>query len=86
MIKHLRLPKWNEIILEIYRNRRGFSYSQKLNRRVKGSIGYFGYMVKALASKNLVRIIPTKNIKRLELTDKGKKVASAISDIKSEID
>ena len=86
MIKHLRLPKWNEILLEIYSNRRGYSYCQKLNKSVRGSIGYIGHMVKALARKNLVRITPKKNINRLELTDKGKKVASAIFEIKTEID
>ncbi|MHA1823539.1 MAG: hypothetical protein ACTSXM_06750 [Promethearchaeota archaeon] len=85
MSNPLTTPRWHEIILELYRNNSKSKYCQKLGRRINGSLTHVRNVVNILESRNLIRIIPLKKIKMIELTDKGKKVAEAIFAIKSEL-
>jgi len=83
MIKLLSLPKWSDVLLGIYKTPESRRYCQKLTPHIKSTINHIRRIVKGLAKANLVRIIPTKKIKRIELTDRGKQVASALLNIKS---
>ncbi len=85
MTKLLSLPKWSDVLLGIYKIPESRRYCQKITREVKSSINHIRALVKTLEKAKLIKILPTKKIKRIYLTDKGKNVASAILDIKSEI-
>lgn len=85
MITKLALPRWHHVIIELYRKNIRPKYSQRLNRKIKGSINHLRQIVRMLSKKGLVRIIPSNKIKHLELTKRGEKVASAILEIKAEL-
>ena len=82
----LSLPKWSDVLIGLYLTSENKRYCQKLSRNVKASINHIRVLVKKLETAKLVKIIPTKKIKRIYLTEKGENVASAILAIKSEID
>jgi predicted transcriptional regulator len=83
MKNHLRLPRWNDILLEIYKNQDRNNYCQRLNRNIRGSISHLREVVRLLAKSELINIERQKKIKRLILTEKGQKVTLAIMTIKS---
>jgi len=81
----LYLPKWHEVLAQLYKTPDKYRYSQKLNIGIRGSLTHLRHVVRLLEANKLVEIIPTKKIKRIHLTEKGKNVAKAILEIKSEI-
>ncbi len=83
MIQRLKLPRWNEILIEIYKNKNNNKYSQKLNRNIKGSLSHLRAIVKKLEKRNIIKVTPNKNQKDLELTEKGEKIAIAVLTIKT---
>jgi len=85
MIKQLSLPKWSDVLLGIYKAPEQRRYCQKLSPNIKSTINHIRQIVKGLAKANLIRIIPTKKIKKIELTKRGEQVASALLNIKSAI-
>ena len=81
----LYIPRWFTVLIEIYQAPDYMRYCQRLNREVKASINYLRAIVKLLEEKNLVEIIPTKNIHRIDVTEKGKRIAANILNITSEL-
>ena len=81
----LYLPKWSEILVEIYKAPEHSRYCQKINREVKASINHLRTIVKSLEEAKLIEIIPTKKIKRINVTEKGKRIVVCILNIKSEL-
>lgn len=85
MVELLYLPKWSKIITEIYKTPEHYRYCQKINRGVKASLNHLRTVIKLLETAQLIEIVPTKKIKRINLTEKGKRVAVYILNIESEI-
>ena len=85
MIYSLRLPRWNDVLLAIYRCRDNSRYCEKLNRKVKASRTHLREIVKLLARQRLIRIVPGTKVKLLQLTSKGRRIAACILEIRSEL-
>ena len=85
MICSLKMPRWNDVLLAIYKSREDCRYCEKLNRTVRASRTHIREIVKVLARHRLIEIIHTKKVKRLELTEKGRKIAAYILQIRSEL-
>ena len=85
MICNLRIPRWHDVLLEIYKNTEKMSYCEKLNRRIKASLTHLREIVKLLAKHKLIKIVPSKKINLLAITEKGKRVASSILHLKTEL-
>jgi predicted transcriptional regulator len=81
----IRLPKWSDILIEIYRSQENRRYCEKLNRRIRGSMTHLREVVKWLAQNQLITITPTTKVKQLALTEKGVKVAEYIINMKLEM-
>lgn len=81
----LTLPRWNEILIEIYKTQDRNNYCQKLNRKIRGSLTHLRDMVRLLAKHNFIEINSGNKIKRLILTEKGKIITSALLVIKAEL-
>ena len=73
------------MLLEIHRSPEGKRYCEKLTRQVKGSRTHLRDVVKMLEQHKLIRIEPTSKMKMLSLTEKGKKVALNLLEIRSEL-
>lgn len=85
MENFLRLPRWNQVLLEIYKSQNKPSYSQKLNRRLKASLTHIREIIKQLVAYKLVEVRPKHRIKRLVLTDRGRRVAASLQEIRYEL-
>lgn len=82
MVNKLRMPRWNDVLLAIYKSQDSGRYCQRLNRRVKGSLTHLRDIVQALARQKLIEVYNQKKIKRIRLTEKGQRVAVHILKIK----
>ena len=85
MIMKLRLPRWNDVLVGIYKSPVRWRYSEKLNKIVKASRSHVQTIVKRLASSKLIQISPRGNTKQLILTGKGEKVSEAIMRLRAEM-
>jgi predicted transcriptional regulator len=85
MHQTIRLPRWSDILIEIYKSQENRRYCEKLNRRIRGSMTHLREVVRWLAQNGLVTITPTTKVKRLSLTEKGVKVAEYIISMKLEL-
>jgi len=85
MSSSLYLPVWIDVLVQLYKAPDYKRYCQRMNRDVKTSMTHLRAVVRRLAEKNLVEIVPTKKIKRIIMTDKGKRIAVAVQNIKSEL-
>ncbi len=81
----LYLPKWLEVLMKINNAPENKRYSQKLQRVLKMSINHLRAILKRLENENFIQIYPSKKIKWIILTDKGKEVSQAVMSIKSSI-
>ena len=81
----LYLPRWNDVLVEIYGAANENRYCQKLNRGVKGSLTHLREVVRLLERYELIEIVPTKKIKQINLTEKGRRVCIHIINLKSEV-
>jgi hypothetical protein len=81
----LQHPRWHDVLIELHGNTRKKQYCQKLHRALKGSLTHLRAIVRRLAYSRLVEIQPTAKTKRLQLTDKGKRVAGFIIGMKTEL-
>ena len=85
MKNYLKLPRWNEILIEIYKSQDRNNYCEKINRNIKGSLTYLREVVKLFAENNLIEISSENKIKRLIMTEKGKVITSALMIVKTEL-
>lgn len=83
MIRFLKLPRWHDILMEIYKSSEKDIYVQRLNRRVNASLTHVRSIIRLLAKHRLIEIIPNRKTKKLVLTEKGRKISISIFDIKT---
>ena len=83
MTINLRMPRWIDILIAIYKSPEQHRYCERLNRSVGCSLTYFRNTVALMAKQSLIRILEGRKIKTLRLTDKGHQVASSALAIKS---
>ena len=83
MKPHLRMPRWIDILLAIYKSPEQHSYCERLNRSVGCSLTYFRNTVALMAKHDLLEIHEGRKIKTLRLTERGHQIASRILAIKS---
>lgn len=60
-------------------------YSEKLHRHVKGSMSHLRVVLRMLEKHELLRVEPTSKVRRLVLTEKGRKVAMHLLAIRGEL-
>lgn len=85
MTSDLRLPRWNDVLIAIYKNQDRENYCEKINRRVKGSLTHVREIVKQLDQAGLIETERETKINRLKLTSSGEKVANSIIEIRSNL-
>lgn len=85
MSSSLYLPIWIEVLVELYKAPDYKRYCQRMNQEVKTSMTHLRAVVKRLSEKRLIEIVPTKKINRIIVTEKGKRIAVAVQNIKSEL-
>jgi len=85
MSSSLYLPVWIDVLVHLHKAPDCRRYCQRLSREVNTSINHLRAVVRRLAEKNLIEIVSTKKIKRIIMTDKGKRIAVAVQNIKSEL-
>lgn len=85
MVELLHLPKWSDVLIEIYKAPEYKRYCQKINREVKASMNHLRTIVKLLAKEKLIEIIPTHKIHKINMTEKGERIVVCILNIKSEL-
>ena len=81
----LYFPKWLEILVKINNAPPNKRYSQKLVRELKMSINHLRAILKKLEQEEIIEIMPSKKIKWIVLTNKGKELSQAIQSIKSSL-
>jgi predicted transcriptional regulator len=81
----LHLPKWGDVLIAINKSQCHNRYSEKIIRSLQGSITHLRELIKALHYQDLIRIMPKKKIKYLEITDKGHRILNALQIIKFEL-
>jgi predicted transcriptional regulator len=79
------MPRWTDVLVEIYYAMEQYRYCQKLTREVKGSLTYLREIIKILEKHDLIEVVPTSKIKRIYLTERGKRVTLLILQIRSEL-
>lgn len=82
----LPMPKWHTVLVEILKSRENHRYAEKLNRRLKSSKTHLRKVVRSLEQQGLVTIVPDTKIKRLIITEKGRRVASFLMEIDLALD
>lgn len=82
MPEDLRLPKWNDILIAIYKSQQRKPYAQKLNREIRGSLTHLRGVIKSLADFQLIEIYNGKKTKHLMLTEKGRQVAEKLLSVR----
>ncbi len=85
MERILRMPKWNDILLKIHSSSEKSRYCEKLNKKIKGSRSYLRTVVRLLAQHRFIEIIPASKIKKLVITEKGKRVIIPLQQINIEL-
>ncbi|MBN4081221.1 hypothetical protein JYT44_02530 [Caldithrix abyssi] len=83
MISTLRMPRWNDVLVEIYNTHPKYRYCQKLNRGVKASTNHIRAIVELLDENNLIEIFPTKKIRFIKITGKGESVAILLLELRT---
>lgn len=81
----LYFPRWSDVLLEIYKSPAHRRYCQRLNRRVKASMNHLRSIVRILEQDKLVEIVPTRKIKKIFLTQKGRRIAILFLKIRQEL-
>ena len=79
------VPRWQQVLLAIYKSSEEHRYCERLNRIIRGSRSYLGRTVKRLAEQGLITIHPMSKIKWLSLTDKGKRVLHSIIEMRTHL-
>lgn len=82
MPEDLRLPRWNDVLIAIYKAQQRKPYCQRLNREIRGSLTHLREIVKALADFQLIEVYQGKKTKHIMLTEKGRQVAENLLQIK----
>ena len=79
------MPRWYYVLAQLYKLPEHKRYCQRLCRAVNASANHVRTIVRELEAKGLVEIVPAKKIKRIHVTEKGKRVALSMIHIQSEL-
>jgi predicted transcriptional regulator len=85
MTTSIRLQRWNDVLLAISKSQNRHCYCERLYKAVRCSRTYMREVVSQLLDHELIAILPGKKIKRLVLTDKGKRVTLSLQTLNSEL-
>lgn len=85
MPEHLRLPRWNDVLIAIYKAQQRKPYCQRLNREIHGSLTHLREIVKTLAEQQLIEVYNGKKTKHIMLTEKGRQVTESLLNIKEHL-
>ena len=81
----LRLMRWTDALLAIHRSKEPQCYCERLCRVIGCSRTHIRVIVKLLVENELVEIIPVKNVEKLCLTKKGRRVTMSLLALRSEL-
>lgn len=79
----LREPLWHQLLKQIYKQRPQQRYISKIHRKLGGSLTHLRIVTQQLVAEELIRIIPLKNRKLLELTPKGEETSVMLLNLNS---
>jgi predicted transcriptional regulator len=82
MIKKLDLPQWNELLAQLYSLPDNHRYFQKLLKNVDVASSHIRNVILLLEKENLIYRISQSKIKYIVLTEKGKRTAQIILELK----
>ena len=85
MTSTLRLMRWTDTLLAIHRTRENQSYCERLCRVLRCSRTHIRVVANMLLEQGLIEVVPVKNVKRLALTEKGKRITESLLAIKAEL-
>lgn len=85
MIRFIRLPRWQAVIIAIFRSRERDRYAERLYRQINTSRSHVREIVKKLANECLIEISSARKMKLLTLTKKGERIAVSLLDLKAEL-
>jgi predicted transcriptional regulator len=85
MPSSIRLQRWNDVLIAISKARNRQCYCERLYKIIQCSRTHMREIVAQLLDENLIEITPSRKIKYLELTDKGKRVIDSLQTINSEL-
>ena len=85
MYRTLTLPKWNHLLVSLYKSQPHERYAERLNRRMRSSLTHLRELVRALESHRLIELYSEKKRKMLILTEKGRRVTNSTQSILSEL-
>ena len=85
MTSTIHLQRWHDILLAISKGRERYRYAERLYKKLGCSRTYFREVISQLLAEDLIEIIPEKKIKRLVLTDKGRRVTQSLQTLNSEL-
>jgi DNA-binding MarR family transcriptional regulator len=85
MIKKLGLPQWNELLVKWYHLPDHQRYCQKLQRNIDSASSHIRSIVFFLEKENLIQMSNQSKIKHIVLTEKGKRTAQIILQLKESL-
>jgi len=85
MTSPIYLPVWVNVLIQLYKAPEYKRYCQKMIREIKTSSNHLRAIVRLLAKEELIVITPTKKINHITVTDKGKRIALHMINVKSEL-
>ena len=84
MVRKIRIPRWQHILLVIYKSPERERYGERLNRIVQGSRTHLRVVLQGLVREGLITMKVRKNKKPVILTEKGERMAIALMELRSE--
>jgi Mn-dependent DtxR family transcriptional regulator len=81
MSKTLRIPRWQRMLIEIFKASTHNRYGSYLIRVLGGSRTHIRYLLSKLERQGLVLLMRLQNRKTISLTDRGEKIAKAVMEL-----
>jgi len=85
MIKKLDLPQWNELLVKMYCLPDHQRYCQKLQRNIDLASSHIRSIISFFEKENLLYRKSQRKIKHIVLTEKGKRTAQIILQLKESL-
>ena len=83
MITSLNHPVWHDVIVRIRKLPEERRYCQKVLRGLNGSAHHIREIVRLLAQYKLVEVVPSTKIKKIRITESGKRIADLILEMRT---
>ena len=82
MLKKLNIPQWNELLTKLYSLPDNHRYFQKLLKNADVTASHIRSIILLLEKDNLIYRISQRKIKYIVLTEKGRRTAQIILELK----